>query len=352
MKFYSVALAEKKQETKDTSTFTFEIPDQLKDGFAFKSGQYITVKFNINGKEERRSYSLCSSPHEGKWTIAVKKIENGLVSVYMVDQLQAGSMVEVSTPEGKFYVSPDSSRQKSYYLFAAGSGITPIMSILKTILEEEPKSNVFLLYGNRNEQSIIFQNELDKIEKRFAGQFFLEYTLSRPNNSGQPNTQTGRIDTEKVASFLEKQSDNTQNEYYICGPTQMIQSIESFLLQKEVTKKQIHFEYFTPPETQDNDNPDNQTPIETAAKITLDGVKIVIQIPKGTNIVDALVEEGYDPPYSCKSGTCSTCIAKLIKGKVIMETHIGLDDDELQEGYILACQAQATTREIELTFEV
>ncbi len=368
MNFHLLKIKEKQQETQDTLSLIFDVPSNLTEVFQYTQGQYLTLKFDIDGKEERRAYSMSSSPVEKDLKITIKRVERGIVSNYIHDKLHVGDTIEVMKPQGRFFTPLDITHRKTYYLFGAGSGITPLMSILKTILEKEPQSSVFLLYGSRDEDNIIFKNELDTLEQKYKGQFALQYTLSQPKiqkpsgfgaflKKGKISWTglQGRIDDKKVNQFLIENPIRYQDvECFVCGPTGMNDSIKNILQKKTIDSKNIHIEYFTA--SKDKSTTEN-TPVNTPSnnamvKIHLDEKTIDVEVPKDKTILDILLNLKHDVPYSCTSGSCSTCMAKLIKGKVQMDICYALDDDEIEEGYILTCQAKPTTDLIELTFDV
>ncbi len=364
--FYPLRVKEIRRETEDAVRISFELSEDQKPFFEYKHGQYLTVKAQVNGKEERRAYSLCSSPI---WNeppaIAVKKIEGGVVSHFLNHEVQEGSTLDVMPAQGSFYTPLEEAQRKTYYLFGAGSGITPLMSILKTVVEAEPKSSVLLLYGNRNEQSIIFKEELDNLAKRYEGQLQIEYALSQParvKNNGWKgflkkvstnwDGKIGRIDRKMVRKFLqENPAPSKDAEYFICGPNDMMLSTKDALLKENISSASIHLEFFSSSEL-----PHEKVNVEnmdaSKVKVHLDGNVIELEVPAGKTILDVLIAQKLDPPYSCTSGSCSTCMAKLLKGNVKMEVCLALDDDEVEEGYILTCQSHPTTPEVELTYEV
>lgn len=364
--FHRVKVQKIKQETADTKSFTFEVPASQKEAFHYQAGQYLTLRFNINGKEERRAYSMSSSPTEPHLTVTVKKVTRGAVSNHLHHQVKEGDEVEVMHPMGRFFTTFDAAQRKTYYMFGAGSGITPLMSLIKTILEVEPQSNIHLLYGNRSEAAIIFKNDFEALERRYEGQLTVTYIISQPETqkSGgfgglfQKTTilwkgKTGRIGKKAVKEFLEANPPRAKSsEYFICGPGNMIDAAEDTLHDAGVDKKNIHKEHFASSQPHDEHAPAGMPASGAKVKVHLDGKVIDLQVTGGKTILDALVAGKHDPPYSCTSGACATCMAKLISGQVKMDACFALDEEEVAKGYVLTCQAHPTTAEVELTFKV
>lgn len=360
--FYSLKVSNIKSETNDALSISFEIPKELKDIFQYIAGQYITIKMDFNGKEERRAYSMSSCPEDKDFTITVKKVNGGLLSTYFHDKLKVGDQLEVMPPTGRFVVPLDASNRKRYYLFAAGSGITPILSILKSILETEPKSEVFLLYGNRNEDSIIFRSDLEDIEKRYEGQIEVQHILSQPKETKQSGlfgafkkstTQwiglKGRIDNKTTAAYLDKLPfSNLPSEYFICGPGNMIDAVIYELTDRGIDKKHIHQEHFFTEASKSA--PTNARSGFSKMKVTINGETFETEIANNKTILDVLVAMKKNPPFSCQNGACSTCMAKLVEGEVEMAVCYALEEDEIADGYILTCQAKPKTSYLEVIF--
>jgi ring-1,2-phenylacetyl-CoA epoxidase subunit PaaE len=358
--FHKLTVKKVVEETDQSKSIYFDIPDNLKDDYKYRAGQYLTLRFDVNGKEERRSYSLCTSPTEGDYGVNVKRVKKGLISNHINDTLKAGSHVDVMTPDGKFTLDLVEHKQRDFYFFASGSGITPIISMIKTILEEEPKSTCHLLYGNTNEDCVIFKNELEQLASKYTGQFIYQQTLSKPNreksgglkglfSKGKMNWSgwVGRIDKSKVDQFLgDYPKKSVEAHYLVCGPGAMIDTIIDHLEGKGIDNEFLHTERFV-----------STKPVGTAAgvgatvKVTLAGKQYEVTVPSDKTILDALIDEKIDAPYSCTSGACSTCVAKVHSGEVSMDVCYALDDSEVKSGYILACQARCQSDVVELTFE-
>ncbi len=356
-KFYQLRIQDVKKEAQDSTSVAFDVPNDLYETFNYKAGQYLTLRFNINREDVRRSYSLCSSPvFEEPLRIGVKRVNGGLVSNHINDNLKVGDLVEVMPPDGRFYADTKKENYKTYYLFSAGSGITPILSILKTVLLTEKRSFVHMIYGNRSHDSIMFSTELEQLQNDYKDRFVLVQTLSRPKSkwsdlwttSKDNSFRKGRVDTEAVEWFINEYPPYAQNaEYYICGPGTMIENTKKALKNIDVPDERIFIESFGGKDSKDT------TEAFENAKLTaiLNGETIQASIPKGKTILRTLIDAGKEPPYSCEGGVCSTCMCKLKTGKIHMKNNLALTDKEVEQGYILSCQSIPLTETIEVEYK-
>jgi ring-1,2-phenylacetyl-CoA epoxidase subunit PaaE len=352
-KFNSLKIKDIQRETDDCVSIAFDIPNTLNQDYTFKSGQYLTLRTLINNEDVRRSYSLCSAPFENEWRVAVKQVENGIFSTYANNELKIGDELQVMTPMGNFLLNPDTSAKKSYVLFAAGSGVTPILSIAKTVLKEEPESDVTLFYGNKGFSSIIFREELEALKSLHLSNFRVIHVLSRESLGNK--IQKGRIDSEKCAdlydAFLKNQSIDA---VYICGPESMILDVEKTLISKGVNKENIHFELFTSSGSTKNKVKleTNEPSFDSRVSIILDGDAIDFNMSsQGKSILDAGYDAGADLPFACKGGVCCTCKAKVLEGSASMDVNYALDQEEVERGYILTCQAHPTSDKLVVSFD-
>jgi ring-1,2-phenylacetyl-CoA epoxidase subunit PaaE len=358
--FYDLKISKIQKETEDALSISFSIPEDLKKEFQYKQGQYLTLKFDLNGKEQRRAYSMSSSPLEKDLTVTVKRVQKGLVSTHMTTQLAVGTTVAVMPPQGRFFTPADVTNRKNYYMIGAGSGITPLLSMIKTIVETEPQSVVYLLYSNRNEESIIFKQQLDELQTRYVNQLYVEHILSQPKreksgglfgvfSKGTLNWQgkVGRISEDVLEKWLQDApKTHKQSEVFICGPDAMMKTAEKTMLGKGFDATNIHTEHFSSVETEKSENLKG-----AKVNVQLRGESIDFVATEGKTILEMLIDLKKDAPYSCTSGACSTCIAKVTKGTVKMDACYALDDDEVAAGYILTCQAHPTSSEVEITYE-
>jgi len=356
-KFYPLKVLDVKKETKNATSIAFDVPYALYDTFHYKPGQYLTLKFNLDGEDVRRSYSLCSSPVlEEPLRIGVKRVKDGLVSNHINDNLKVGDTVEVMPPDGRFFADVKKDSYKTYYLFSAGSGITPILSILRTVLFTEARSYVRMIYGNRSQDSIMFNSELNALQEQYSDRFILEHILSRPKSNWSDLWKTskaqsyrkGRVDTDAVKWFINEYPPYAQNAaYYICGPGTMIANTKNALNAIDVPNERIFIERFGgSPSKTIIDGVDHAKLIAH-----LNNERIEVSMPKGKTVLRTLIDAGKEPPYSCEGGVCSTCICKLTSGKIHMKNNLALSDKAVEQGYILSCQSIPLTESIEIEYE-
>jgi len=354
--FHKLKIKEIRRETPDCVSIQFEIPPELKDSFLFQHGQNITIKRKINDEEARRSYSICSSPSENELRVAVKKVDGGAFSSFANESLKAGDELDVLPPTGKFNTPLNPKNKKRYLAFAAGSGITPVISIIKTTLQTEPDSSFTLVYGNRRRSSIIFFEELEGIKNKYISRFNLIHLLSRERTDIPVNY--GRINIEKLAELSRIINYSSFDEIFICGPETMIFSVKEYLEQKGIDKRNIHYELFTTPGQKQATANKQYTATESGVAkskiiVKLDGRTFDFDL--GSNeegILDGALKQGADLPYACKGGVCCTCKARLLEGEVEMDVHWGLEDEEIEQGYILTCQSHPKTKKVVVDFDI
>jgi ring-1,2-phenylacetyl-CoA epoxidase subunit PaaE len=350
--FHPLKIKKLIKETPNAVSLTFDVPENLQQEFSYREGQNITLKATINGQEVRRSYSLCTAPHENCIKVAIKKVDDGLFSTYANEQLNENDIIEVMPPVGKF---SSANCNGNYLAIAAGSGITPILGIIKHILHTQPQASFTLIFGNKNRANIIFFEEIEALKNIYMERLNCVHILSKERMEAEVNF--GRIDAEKLTKLEQAIDFSAFNQAYICGPEQMIFAASDFLQTKGLEKKQIHFELFTSANQQQKAIVKNKekafTGAKTAVTLKLDGRSVLFDLPQdGTTILDAALNEGADLPYACKGGVCCTCRAKLVEGKVHMAVNYALEDDEVAQGFILTCQSTPLTDTVVVDFDV
>jgi ring-1,2-phenylacetyl-CoA epoxidase subunit PaaE len=340
--FHALRVAEIVPETAEANSIRFEIPPELRDDFAFKAGQHLTLRATINGEEVRRNYSLCTAPAEGDWMVTVKRIGGGLFSNWVGDRLKPGDTVEVMVPHGSFTTEFDAANKRHLVGIAGGSGITPVMSLVRTLLREEPESRFTLLYGNRDSSSVIFLESLAGLKDKYLRRLEIYHFLDQEEQDIDLfNGMLDRARLEQAIPALVPVSAEIDG-WFICGPGPMMDAAEGILLDRKVPKERIHIERFTadrPAEAVTREIAELQTKAEgVTVAVTLDGRTRRVPFTAG-NILDSARASGLPAPFACKAGVCATCRAKVIKGKVEMAARYGLTDEEIAAGYVLTCQS-------------
>ncbi|HEY0030100.1 MAG TPA: FAD-binding oxidoreductase [Bacteroidia bacterium] len=351
-KFHSLKVVDIVKETADAVSVAFEVPASLKQDYKYKQGQYLTLKFNIKGEELRRSYSICSSPvDENELRVAIKKVKDGKVSTYINDSVKVGDVIEVMIPMGNFFTEMNEANKKEYILFGGGSGITPMLSILKTVLRAEPNSRVTLFYGNNDESSIIFKKQIEQLAVANSDRLNVVHILNTPP-AGHPENLKGLMTKEKNIELVKNYVNATaNNEYFICGPGPMMENVVTALKELNIPEAQVHIEYFTAPVNAEEIKPSANTATGASATIVIDGDSHAVTLEDNETILEAAIRIGLDAPYACQGGSCCTCRALLEEGKVEMAVNYALSASEVKQGFILTCQSRPTTDKVVVNYD-
>jgi ring-1,2-phenylacetyl-CoA epoxidase subunit PaaE len=362
-RFHSLQIRDVRRETADAVSVAFAVPDALRDAYRFAPGQFLTLRADLAGDELRRSYSICCGADDyerhGELRVAIKRTDSGAFSNWANDTLAAGGALEVMTPDGRFVSEFDSANRHHYVAFAAGSGITPVLAIVKTALAREPQSRFTLVYGNRRLETILFAEELEDLKDRYLDRFTLYHVLSREHQ--EVELFNGRIDAAKVAAFLDTLLPAADiGAAFICGPETMIADVESALTRAGVTRDRIHVERFVAPGTtavKRTAKPATavaQTDVAESAEVEIvaDGMRRTLRVPyTGAGILDTALAAGADLPYACKAGVCCTCRARVLEGEVRMDRNFTLEAAEMQAGYVLTCQSHPVTPRVVVSYD-
>lgn len=365
--FHKLSIKDVRRETPDCISVAFDIPGDLKEVFRYKAGQNITIRYLLNNEDLRRSYSICTGVHENELRIAIKATGGGRFSSWANSNLAKGQTLEVLAPTGSFVTKADPGNRKRYLAIAAGSGITPISSIIRTVLNDEPLSSFTLIYGNRNRASIIFREQLDALKNQYMHRLSIHHLLTR--ELPEAEIYSGRINAAKCAELGKKLIDyQTMDEIFLCGPAEMIFELKDWFLHQGIRQEKIHFELFNVPVSTliqpGNNMPPESLPITVSmpspeksfvSHITIkqDGLSLDFDLSfDSESILEAALDQGADLPFSCKGGVCSTCRAKLVEGEVEMEVNYALEPEEVAAGYILVCQSRPTTNRVVIDFDI
>lgn len=345
--FYPLIIKDIKKETPHAVSIAFAVPESLREAYNFTAGQYLNIKTQHEGKEVRKAYSICSAPGSGELRVAIKAVKNGGFSVFANEKLAIGDTMEVGVPEGNFIFEPKPDRQRNYAAFAAGSGITPVLAIIHSVLINEPESTFVLVYGNKTPEETIFHGLLLELQEKYLGRFFVQFVYSKVHDEG---SLFGRIDRAAVNFVIKnKHKEKEFTKFYLCGPEEMILLVNEVLKENNVPEKNIKFELFSTPiaEKAITASLDGQTKVT----VLVDDEETTFVMPKEITILDAALKQGVDAPYSCQGGICSSCMARITHGTAEMKKNAILTDGEIAQGLILTCQAHPTSAEIYVDFD-
>ena len=345
--FYKLRVKEVRRETVDAVSVAFDVPDELKKEFSFLPGQYITIQKDLDDSLLRRAYSICSSPYSDELRVAIKHVEKGRFSNYANQDLKEGDSLDVAGPEGRFVLEIDQSSQKDYLAIAAGSGITPIMSMIKAVLENEKESRFALIYGSKSGEKTIFRDELDEMVASSGGRLQVQYVYSQIISD---KALFGRIDGKMIKKLLKNEfSDWNFETYFLCGPEEMIDDTKARLIKNGINEDAIKLELFS--STSNKKEVTKSLSGNTEITIVLDDEEVTFEMRMDELILDVALANALDAPYSCQGGVCSSCLAKVVEGEAVMERNTILDDEEIEEGLILTCQAHPTTSKIKIDYD-
>ncbi|MFL0352913.1 2Fe-2S iron-sulfur cluster-binding protein [Xanthomarina sp. GH4-25] len=346
--FHKLIIKDISRETDKSVVLSFDVPENLKSTYAFKAGQYITLKTIINNHEVRRDYSLCSSPKSGYLKVAVKEVTDGTFSAYANNTLKVGDVLEVAPPKGRFVFEPNDSKTKNIALFAAGSGITPILSIIKCALEEEVYSKVILVYGNKSTKNTMFLQELLDLQHQYKDRFSIQFVFSQTD---EEDAIFGRIEKSTVNYVMKNTHKNViVDAFYLCGPEAMIHTVKDVLTEHSIPKENVFYELFKAAKPADV-NEDEIASGKTKITVIVDDEETTFEMSQKQSILEAALDEDLDAPYSCQGGICSSCLARVTEGEVTMRQNNILTDGEVAEGLILTCQAHPTTPTVKVDYD-
>jgi ring-1,2-phenylacetyl-CoA epoxidase subunit PaaE len=354
--FHRLRVAAVDRVTDEAVAVTFEVPDALREEYRFAPGQHLTVRTQVDGAEVRRNYSICAPATSGTLRVAVKRLEDGVFSGYALERLRPGDTLEVMTPTGRFTTAVDPARVRHYAFLAAGSGITPVLSLVSTILEVEPGSSVTLVYGNRTTASVMFLEELADLKNRYPARLELVHVLSR--EPVEVPLFHGRLDADKVSALLQTLVPvDSVDEWFLCGPFGMVTDARDTLVAAGVEPGHVHAELFHVEDAPPRRTPRRETSAvpsgqESEVTVYLDGRASTFALdPDGSSVLDATLQVRGDAPFACKGGVCGTCRARLVEGEVEMDRNYALERDEIDRGFVLACQSHPTTPTVVLDFD-